>query len=54
MNAADALGEFAGLRLWVTWRYETRQGSDKPTKVPYAHSRRLTGQLDRSQHMEHS
>src|SRR5262245_65605394 len=29
-----ALHEFADLPLWLTWKFESRQG--KPTKVPYA------------------
>lgn len=27
--------ELQALDQWVVWRYETRQGQDKPTKVPY-------------------
>ncbi|MBN1937120.1 MAG: bifunctional DNA primase/polymerase [Anaerolineae bacterium] len=27
--------ELKALRQWVCWRYETRKGSPKPTKVPY-------------------
>lgn len=27
--------ELQALDQWLTWRYETRQGQDKPTKVPY-------------------
>ena len=38
MSTADGLHGFADLPLWLTWRYETRQGRDRPTKVPYAHT----------------
>ena len=46
MSAAGALHEFAGLPLWVTWRNEDAAGSDKPTKVPYAHTGRKASSTD--------
>jgi hypothetical protein len=33
---SDAFRELADLERWVTWRNEFRNGSDKPTKMPYA------------------
>ena len=31
----DAIVELTALKQWVCWRYETKPGADKPTKVPY-------------------
>ena len=28
-------GELKGRPVWVGWRYETRKGDTRPTKVPY-------------------